>query len=139
MQKGNSKKQMGMMMKAIFSIKAFAKDNKKISAYKKEAQEKFYQMNLEFKKSSFRYLASLGKLVNQYKTKDREYPLLIGVGEHDNELAKKASIMWHEEEPKSEFVEFVGAGHIVNMDKPDEFNKILKNLIIKKKIKQRNT
>ena len=34
-----------MMLKAMFSIKAFAEDNKKIAAYTKEAQEKFYQMN----------------------------------------------------------------------------------------------
>lgn len=128
-QKDNTKYQMKMMLKAIFSIKAFAKDNRKISAYTKEAQEKFYQMNLEFKKSSFRHFASLGKLVNKYQTVKREYPLLIGVGEYDNDMAKRASTMWHESEPDSEFVEFLGAGHIVNMDTPEAFNKILEKVI----------
>lgn len=129
LQKGNTKQQMKMMLKAMFSIKAFAEDNKKISAYTKEAQEKFYQMNLGFKKSSFRYFATLSKLVNKYKTLKRDYPLLIGVGEYDNEMAKKASIMWHKSEPDSEYVEFSGAGHIVNMDTPEQFNKVLKRVI----------
>ena len=129
LQKGNTKQQMKMILKAMFSIKAFAEDNIKISAYTKEAQEKFYQMNLEFKKSSFRYLATLGKLVNKYQTQKRNYPLLIGVGEYDNDMAKKASVMWHESEPNSEYVEFSGAGHIVNMDTPEQFNKTLKKVI----------
>ena len=118
-----------MMFKALFSIKAFAEDNKKISAYTEEAQEKFYQMNLRFRKSSFRYLASLGKMINKYQTKERSYPLLIGVGNHDNEMAKKASMIWYESEPQSEYVEFEGAGHIVNMDTPEQFNKVLKKVI----------
>lgn len=129
LQRGNTKQQMKMMLKAMFSIKAFAENNKKISAYTNEAQEKFYQMNLEFKKSSFRYLATLGKLVNKYKTAKRDYPLLIGVGEYDNDMAKKASVVWHKSEPDSEYVEFSGAGHIVNMDTPEQFNKVLKKII----------
>lgn len=129
LQKGNTNHQMKMMVKAMFSIKAFAEDNKKISAHTKEAQEKFYQMNLEFKRSSFRYLASLGKLINKYQTQKRNYPLLIGVGQYDNDMIKKASSMWHEREPESEYVEFSGAGHIVNMDTPEQFNKVLEKVI----------
>ena len=129
LQKGNTKQQIKMMLKGMFSIKAFAEDNKKISAYTNEAQEKFYQMNLGFKKSSFRYFATLHKLVNKYKTQKRDYPLLIGVGEYDNDMAKKASITWHKSEPDSEYMEFSGAGHIVNMDTPEQFNKVLKKVI----------
>ena len=129
LQKVNTKKQMKMMCKAMFSIKAFARDNKRISAYTKEAQEKFYQMNLGFKKSSFRYFATLYKLINKYKTPKRDYPLLIGVGEYDNAMAKEASIIWHRSELNSEYVEFSGAGHIVNMDTPEQFNKVLKKII----------
>ena len=57
----NSKEQMKMMMKAIFSIKWFAKANKKISAYRAEAQEEFYNLNIQFKKKSFKYLAKLNQ------------------------------------------------------------------------------
>lgn len=129
LQKDNSMHQMKMMLKAMFSIKAFAEENKKISAHTKEAQEKFYQMNLNFKKSSFRYLASLGKMVNKYQTKKREYPLLIGVGEYDNDMSKKASAVWHKSEPDSKYIVFSGAGHIVNMDTPELFNEELMKII----------
>jgi 3-oxoadipate enol-lactonase len=129
LQKENSKEQIKMMLKAIFSIKAFAIDNKKISAYTKIAQERFYQMNIEFRKSSFRYLASLGSLVNKAKKQRIEYPLLIGVGEYDNDIAIKASKLWVETEPNSKFVIFKNAGHIVNMDIPNEFNDILESFL----------
>lgn len=130
LQKGNVKEQLKMMMKAIFSIKWFAEENKKISAHTKEAQEKFYRMNLNFKKGSFRYLTSLNSLVNKQKTEKRNYPLLIGVGEYDNKMAIKASEMWHESEFNSQFVVFKNAGHIVNLDVPNEFNEILENFLM---------
>lgn len=126
---GNSKEQMKMMLRAFVSIKAFAEENKKISAYTKSAQEKFYKMNLEFKKSSFKYLASIGKMVNKQQTPERNYPLLIGVGEYDNDMAKKAAQMWHSSEPDSRYTEFKGAGHIVNMDAPEQFNKELEKIL----------
>lgn len=129
LQGSNSKQQMKMMFRAFFSIKTFAEENKKISAYTTDAQEKFYKMNLEFKKSSFKYLASIGKMVNKQQTAKRNYPLLIGVGEYDCDLAKKASQMWHESEPNSEYTEFTGAGHIVNMDTPEQFNKALEKIL----------
>ena len=52
-QKGNSKQQMKMIFKAMFSVKWFAKANKKISAFTPNAQEEFYKMNIRFKKKSF--------------------------------------------------------------------------------------
>lgn len=125
LQKGNSKEQLKLMLKAIFSIKWFAQSNKLISAATPIAQEKFYQMNIKFKKSSFRYLSALSKLVNQNKTSEREYPLLIGCGSLDNQIAIKAAKMWHESERNSRFVIFEKAGHLVNMDVPQEFNDVL--------------
>lgn len=129
LQKGNSSQQMKMMLRGFLSIRKFAEENKKISAYTPEAQEQFYNMNLHFKKSSFRYLAPLGSLINKHETQERSYPLLIGVGEHDNEMAIKASKQWAESEPTARFVIFSGAGHIVNMDTPDAFNKELESLL----------
>lgn len=129
LQEDNNKHQIKMMLKAVFSIKALAKENKKISAHTNKAREKFYQMNLTFKKSSFRYLSSLGKLINKYQTPKRNYPLLIGVGQYDNEKTKQAAKMWHKSEPESKYIEFKNAGHVVNMDTPKEFNKIVKEII----------
>ena len=129
LQRDNGNRQIRMMMKAMFSIKAFAEENRKNSAYTKEAQDRFYKMNLDFNKSSFRYLASLGKMINRTATAERNYPLLIGVGEHDNEMAKKAAELWHDSEPQSIFVTFENAGHIANMDNPEQFNAVLRTII----------
>ena len=125
MQIENSGEQVKMMLKAIISIKWFAKSNKLISAVTTKAQEKFYQMNIRFKKRSFMYLAELTKLVNRFKTTNRNYPVMIGCGKYDNPMAIKAANMWHKREPKSKMIIFENAGHLVNMDTPQEFNESL--------------
>lgn len=122
MQKENSASQMLMMLKAIFSVKWFAESNKKISAYTVQAQKDFYEMNIEFPKKSFMYLASLGSMVNVRQAKPRKYPLLIGCGEHDIPMELSAVKMWKESEPECSVVIFEDAGHCVNMDVPDIFN-----------------
>jgi len=134
-QKENSIAQIFMMFKALFSIKWFAKSNKKISAYTKQAQEDFYEMNMKFPKKSFMYLASLNTMINIRKTIPRNYPLLIGCGQHDIPMELTAIEMWKKNEPECQVIIFEGAGHCINMDVPQQFNKILKiflkNIIIK--------
>lgn len=125
LQKENSGEQVKMMLKAIISIKWFAKSNKLISAVTTEAQEKFYQMNIRFKKRSFVYLAELQKLVNRSKTTNRNYPVMIGCGKYDIPMAIKVANIWHESEPESKMLVFENAGHLVNMDTPQEFNENL--------------
>ncbi len=129
-QKANSKGQMKMMMKALFSIKWFAKDNKKISAYTSEAQEEFYNLNLQFKKSSFRYLAGLQKFVNKYPKKQSNYKLLVGCGEHDIPMEIEIVNEWAKDENCDKII-FKGAGHCVNMDVPQEFNIYLESFLQK--------
>lgn len=129
LQKDNSKQQRKMIFKAIFSTEDFARKNSEIAAHAKAAQDRFYQMSLKFKKSSLRYLASLGKMVNKFSTKKRGYPLLIGVGEFDNKMAKQAAMSWHKSEPDSKYIEFSGAGHVVNMDAPVQFNRALEKTL----------
>lgn len=124
-QKENSKGQAGMMFRAIFSIRKFAEANKPISAYTEQAQRDFYEMNLRFPKKSFMYLSGIGKMVNRHPTVPRTYGLLIGCGEHDIASAKPISERWHKSEPESQLVIFQGAGHLVNMDVPEEFNQTL--------------
>ena len=77
MKNENSAKQKLMMLKALFSVKWFAEANKKISAYTSQAQNDFFAMNLRFPKKSFMFLATLNRMVNKYKTGQRNYPLLI--------------------------------------------------------------
>lgn len=122
LQKKNGAAQMLMMLKAVFSIKWFAKSNKKISAYTLRAQQEFYDMNIKFRKRSFMYLASLNGMVNVHKTPQRNYPLLIGCGEHDDPMAVEAVRQWKEHEPDCQTIIFENAGHCVNMDVPETFN-----------------
>ncbi len=123
-QKANSKGQMKMMLKAIFSIKWFAKANKNISAYTERAKDEFYALNIKFKKRSFMYLAKLNSLVNRFPRKKRGYPLLIGCGEFDIPAESEIVAEWAAKE-NCGYVIIRGAGHCCNMDKPSEFNSAL--------------
>ncbi len=129
-QKANSKAQAAMMLKAIFSVKSFAKANKKISAYTSKAQEEFYNMNVRFKKKSFKYLAKLQNLVNKYQSKQRRYPLLVGCGEYDIPAEIEIVNEWSARENCDKVI-LQGAGHCANMDNPTEFNNIIENFWIK--------
>ncbi len=121
----NNKAQMLMMLKALFSIKWFAKANKKISAYTEQAQREFYELNIHFPKKSFMYLAGLDQMVNQFETNQRMYPLLIGCGENDIPMELEAIRMWKESEPYCRSVVFKNAGHCVNMDVPQDFHIVM--------------
>lgn len=125
MQKKNSASQMLMMLRAFVSIKWFAKANKKISAFSPQAQNDFYNMNIQFPKKSFLYLASLGSMVNVFQTKQRTYPLLIGCGEFDIPGERKEVERWKSREPQAKVVIFENAGHCVNMDVPRKFNEVM--------------
>ena len=83
-------------------------------------------------KKSFMYLTGLNSMVNKYTT-TRNYPILIGCGDKDIPMELKAVKMWHELEPNSEMIIFNNAGHLVNMDVPHEFNKIVIDFILRAK------
>ncbi len=129
-QNANSKAQMKMMIKALFSIKSFAKSNKKISAYTDEAQTAFYNLNIEFPKKSFMYMSGLQKLVNKYPKRQRQYELLVGCGEHDIPMEIEIVNEWAEYENCDKII-FKGAGHCVNMDTPQDFNTSLEKFLQK--------
>ena len=130
-QKANSKGQMKMMLKTLISIKWFAKANKKIAAYTTEAQEEFYNLNIGFKKSSFKYMSGLKTLVNKYQQKQRQYKLLVGCGEHDIPMEIEIVNEWAEYENCDKVI-FKGAGHCVNMDTSNDFNICLENFLKKR-------
>ena len=57
------------------------------------------------------------------------YPTLILTGEFDIELAKIMAKEWHSEIENSKSYLIENAGHCANLDKPLEFNRILKEFI----------
>ena len=134
MQKENGSAQMLMMLKAFISVKWFAKANRKISAYTEKAQEEFYEMNIQFPKKSFMFLAGMNSMVNVCKTEKRNYPLLIGCGEHDIPMEHTAIKMWKETEKDAVVVVLDGAGHCANMDTPKLFNETLHKFLENGKI-----
>ena len=85
----------------------------------------FYNLNINFKKKSFMYLAELHKMVNKFQVQQRTYPLLIGCGEHDIPMELKLIEMWKKREPYCRSVIFEEAGHCVNMDVPLAFNHVM--------------
>lgn len=123
--KENNANQLLMIIKALISIPWFAKSNKKVSAYTLEAQEEFYQMNIQFPKQSMRLLASLQNLINKHETGYRQYQLLIGCGEYDIPSEIELVNEWKRNEPSAQVKIFENAGHCVNMDVPIEFNKFM--------------
>lgn len=125
MKNDNNAKQKLMMLKALFSVKWFAKANKKISAYTSQAQNEFFAMNILFPKKSFMFLATLNNMVNKHKTGRRSYPLLIGCGKFDIPMELEAIKAWKSSEPDCTAVLFENAGHCVNMDVPQKFNRTM--------------
>ena len=129
MQRENSAGQARLILRAVFSVKWFAEGNRRVSAFTPEGQEKYYQMNLGFKRRSLRFFAGLNKIINKQETLPRDYPLMIACGAKDVPLAVKASLLWHEKEPNSRLVIFDQAGHHANLDVPERFNATFKEFL----------
>ena len=127
-EKSQGKEQIGFMVKALFSIKLFSKSNSEITAYTEQAQKKFYQMNILFKRRSFTYMTSLSKIMNQNQS-EHKFPLLIMYGEYDNELAITLAKDWSSNSQGSKLIPIEDAGHCANMDNPKKFNQVLLNFL----------
>ena len=71
------------------------------------------------------YLASLNGMVNVHRTGHRAYPLLIGCGEFGIPMELEAVEMRKARESDCKVVIYENAGHCVNMDVPQEFNRAM--------------
>lgn len=63
------------------------------------------------------------------KLNEIEIPTLVVTAEYDLELCKEIASMITKEIPGAKLVSIKGAGHMMNMDKPAEFNKIISKFI----------
>lgn len=121
---------MGKIMKiSMTPKKKFARSFKEYMAHTEKAQERFYELNLNYDKKNWANFISLGKILNKKPVSERDFPLYIGVGEFEAEDICKANDEWHRREPDSQLIVFKGAGHLANMDTPDEFNDFLLRLM----------
>lgn len=63
------------------------------------------------------------------KLNEIKIPTLIVTAEYDLELCKDVATIMAKEIPGAKLISIKGAGHIVNMDQPKEFNKIISKFI----------
>jgi 3-oxoadipate enol-lactonase len=121
--------QMKWIFKALFSMDAFRRHVAEMAVSDPEQQARFHEMAQTFKRSSFRAMAGLGRVVQKREGIRSPWPLLIVCGGKDIELARRSSQAWHGSEPGSRFDLIPDAGHCANMDQPELFNALLRDHI----------
>ena len=118
-----------MIFRAIFSMKAFRKKAAELTCKSEKGQALFYETAGLYQRKSFMVMQGLGNVI---KTRDNikpQYPTLILTGEYDIELAKTMAKEWHFDNENSQYFIIEDAGHCANIDKPDEFNRIVDEFI----------
>ncbi len=134
--KAQRSEQIKWIFKALFSMNSFRRYVAKVSVCKEEEQVRFYEMAKFFTRKSFLAMSGLDKVLKKREGITINYPILIMLGENDIELAKKASVKWHEYEPKSKYYLIENAGHCANMDNSNKFNELLMGFIQQSNIGQ---
>ena len=74
-------------------------------------------------------MPGLRQVVQDRKQDKPPYPTLILTGEFDIDLAHRMAKAWNANVDNSEYKIIKGAGHCANLDKPLEFNELLKEFI----------
>jgi pimeloyl-ACP methyl ester carboxylesterase len=117
------------LFKMIFSMDAFRRYAASVTVSDTIEQVGFYESAKLFTRKSFTVMSGLDNIIQERTSVQRNYPLLILVGERDLELAKNSAKQWHEDEPNSEFYIIEKAGHCANMDNTEKFNDIVMTFI----------
>ena len=113
---------------------SFHKYVAKVSAINPAEQIRAYESAKHFSRKSFAVMSGLNKLMAN-RIVQRNFPLLILVGEKDTELSIKAAKQWFKDElTNSNLVIIKNAGHCANMDNAEDFNNIVKSFISGKPI-----
>lgn len=122
---------LGLIFRAIFSMKAFRKKTSLITCKSKKGQALFYKTTSHYERKSFMVMQGLQNIVKVRKNIEINYPTLIMVGNFDIELATKMAKDWHLNIENSEYYVIKNAGHCANMDEPLVFNQKVKEFIDK--------
>ena len=120
---------LSLIFRAIFSMKLFRKKTAEITCKSEKGQALFYKTASLYERKSFMIMQGLQNVIKDRKSIKLQYPTLILTGEFDIELAKKMGEKWHSELNNSKYYMIENAGHCANMDRPNEFNKIVKEFI----------
>jgi len=118
-----------LVIRAVFSMKSFRKKTAEITCKSKKGQTLFYETTSHYERKSFMVMQGLQNVIKERLNIKPQYPTLILTGEFDIELAKKMAKKWNSEISNSESKIISDAGHCANLDKPLEFNEIVKEFI----------
>lgn len=118
-----------LVIRAVFSMKSFRKKASKQICKSKKGQALFYETTSHYERKSFMVMQGLQNVIKNRLNSKPQYPTLILTGEFDIEIAKKIAKEWHSEIENSKYFLIENAGHCANLDKPLEFNRIVKEFI----------
>ncbi len=110
------------IFRALVSMNTFRKYVAKMSAHHVESQQAIFEMAKQFHFKSFKAMRGLGDITKLRPEQQIRCPLLIVCGQFDIELAVSEAHRWHGTQPNSKLMIIKNAGHLANMDNPDEFN-----------------
>jgi 3-oxoadipate enol-lactonase len=122
---------LSLILKALFSMKAFRKKTALITCKSEKGQALFYKTTGYYERKSFMVMQGLQNVVKDRKNIEINYPTLIMTGEFDIELAIKMAKKWHLDLESSEYYLIENAGHCANIDNPLAFNQKAKEFIDK--------
>lgn len=120
---------LGLIFRATFSMKSFRKKTAEITCITKKGQSLFYETASFYERKSFLVMQGLQNVIKDRKNIKPKYPTLILTAEFDIELAKKLAKEWHTNLDNSEYFMIKDAGHCANIDRPLEFNRLVKEFI----------
>jgi len=122
---------LSLIFRAIFSMKSFRKKTAEITCNTEKGQALFCETASQYERKSFIVMQGLQNVIKDRENINLQYPTLILTGEFDIDLAKKMAKEWHAEIDNSEYFMIENAGHCANIDKPLEFNELVKIFIQK--------
>lgn len=129
LQKAQILSNLGLILRALFSINSFRKKTSEITCKTEKGQALFYETGSHYERKSFLVMQGLQNIIKNRKDIKSQYPTLILTGEFDIDLAKKMAKEWHSEIDSSKHSIIENAGHCANIDKPLEFNKLVESFI----------
>ncbi|MFS1518799.1 alpha/beta fold hydrolase [Bacillus sp. SCS-151] len=126
--KAQKKEILSWVFKVLFNMEGFRRYVAEASTYKKHAYDRFYKSSKHITRKSLKYMQGMQKILIK-SDEPVPYPLLIVYGEHDLEKGINHAKFWNKQSLGSKLHIVKDAGHCVNMEQPEEFNKVLTNFI----------
>ncbi|PID67880.1 MAG: hypothetical protein CR968_04355 [Flavobacteriia bacterium] len=116
---------LGLIVRAVFSMKSFRKKVAEMSCKTEQGQILCYKTLRHYDRRSFKVMQGLQNIVKHRENIKPQFPVLILTGAYDIDLAKTMGESWHSETEGSQYKQIKDAGHCANIDNPSEFNQVV--------------